>query len=257
MRSPVLLLALAAALLAAGCQPTASTPDKPKDAAGTTQPEANAEPAAPKIEDLSADLKHEGFQYFGLGTGNTLVYQTSLSGIIDEGTQTSTLAELKDGEAVFAIERGGNLTQLGRERIRVNKDGVFLIEAQQFGKLEPALIALPAKVEIGRTWQAEQTVYGPANEPIRLKMEFKIERREKVKVPAGEYEAILVTTKGTTSRDNKSAPVSGKAWYAANVGPVKLEVQAVNQEGKPVTQTIQLARIETPKSNDSAAAPSP
>lgn len=241
-RFSTLITVLTIAGLLIGCNPPATKTNTPPKG-NTENPEAQAVPAADPST-IPDNLKHEAFHYYGLDAAQEMTYDFDYNGSIRQGTQKATFLGMKDGKAEFKIERTDALTIMGTDKIEVAEDGLYLTELKQ-QPLEKAVIALPAKVEIGASWPVDQKLLNTDGNDVLSKAVQKVVGQEKIKTPAGEFDCIVVTMEGTlTIQDEKKkeTPVSGKAWYAAGVGTVKLSIQSTGPDGKPVSYTITLAK---------------
>jgi hypothetical protein len=86
----------------------------------------------------------------------------------------------------------------------------------------PFLLRFPAEVAIGRTWTWEGKEVVDRKSIVVSRVEGKIENRETITVPAGEFDCLKVTVRtisddGTVSRSTQ--------WLASGVGIVKAEVE--------------------------------
>jgi hypothetical protein len=144
--------------------------------------------------------------YFPTKVGAKWVY--SLDG--KEETEAVTAVEKKDETLIVTVHR---VEAFGRQLdllVKVSKDGLFQLTGGPAVKHPPMwILKLPHKT--GATWDTwlgaqgggdnTMTAYGP----------------EKIKVPAGEFEAIRVETKFTVV----DGSIVAKYWYAPGVGLVK------------------------------------
>ena len=174
-----------------------------------------------------------------------MIYEFDLDGNKREGEQKQTYDGLVDGKPRFTIERADALSQLGTEVVEVREDGVYIVSSRS-KQLEKPLLALPAKMEIGKTWDIDQKMEDPNGNSIEMKAASKIEGQEKLKTPAGEYDCILISMTGTLTAEGKTHKVSGKTWFAPGIGTVKLMVTSTPADGKkPSSYTITLSKPPT------------
>ncbi len=242
-RLSTLITVLTISGLLIGCAPQApKAADPVKDPSakpGVTAQEPVADPST-----IPAALKHEAFSYYGLENAGEVTYAFDFNGSIRHGTQKSTFLGMKDGKAQFKIERSDALISMGTDKIEVSEEGIHLIEVKEQA-LAQKVVALPAKIEIGATWPIDQKLMDSNGNDVLTKAVQKVVGQEKIKTEAGEFDCIVVTMEGTlTPQDgkNKATPVSGKAWYAAGVGPVKLAIKSTGPDGKPVSYTITITK---------------
>lgn len=230
------------ALAVLGCQPAA--PANPTatttGSAGTT---GSASEVKPDLSTVAADLKHDGYKYYGLGYQGTLTYEYDRNGIKSEGQQTVEFAGMDGDAAKFKFTRSGALSQIGDETVVSKKDGVYSIEAQGH-KLDPIVLAMPAEVPAGKTWEANQKLTDPTGNPVETATKQTIGKIEKVKTAAGEFDCVMLTMAGTIKTGGKTVPFNAQAWYSADVGTVKLKISGKNSKGEPDVTTITLAKKE-------------
>ncbi|MDI9638939.1 hypothetical protein QPK87_27965 [Kamptonema cortianum] len=235
--------AILVALSISACGKKADADTDPKT--GTSK---STEAPAPKIEDIPEELKHAGYKYYGLGSSTKMTFSMAVEGSVQEGTQTSQFAGMSDGKAVFNIVRDGVLATMGNEKYMVNSDGVFITgrgsDEQPEVFAEPVL-ALPADAKVGATWSTKLTTKDVNGAEVQLNTSEKVVKQEKIKVPAGEFDCIVVSTTGTMTVGGKSGKISGTGWYAAGTGPVKLEIIRPNpdDEKKPIKYTLLLEKV--------------
>lgn len=108
-------------------------------------------------------------------------------------------------------------------------EGVLLTSAESRAFLyssrrtyHPHLLRFPADVSVGRTWEWEGKEVVDRRTIIESRVTGVIEGREKVTVPAGEFDCLKVTVE-TVSDDGTVS--SSTQWLAPRVGIVKAEVE--------------------------------
>lgn len=251
MKSKLLSLSAASlALLVIGCNqaPTtaAKTPEPAKDAGATPK-------AAPTLSSVPEELKTDGFQYYGLGSTKTLTYAMKTEGSSRTGTQSVTMKEMLDGTTpIMTVSRDGALLDMGKEEIAVKKDGIYMVSGS-FGPVSPEMMVLPAKLDLGTTWTVKSTMKSEPSREIEMSSTFTVTAKEKVKVEAGEFEAIKVVAKGTIKQKidegggkirEVTTPLNADAWYSKEIGTVKLSATTTTKDGKPQTSVVELAKTE-------------
>jgi hypothetical protein len=100
----------------------------------------------------------------------------------------------------------------------VKADGVYRAKVKD-DKVDPAVkvLALPAKKDA--SWKVDSKVGAAGPMQGGVKGEFKVaDDKAKVKVPAGEFEAVLVEG---TDLDIGGSKATVKQWYVAGKGMVK------------------------------------
>lgn len=199
------------------------------EAKGSTDPTADAIPQS---------LKHEGFNYYGLA--NTQPEQMVVTGMPGSegnasptgelGEQTAKFEKMDGNNAIFIVTRTDALRTIGSDTVSVQNDGVFVIQNSE-GKFSKPALALPAKLEIGKVWAMKDTFTTNGGLQLDYDVKQKIEKREKVQVKAGSFDAILISSAGTVTdhaptMDGKPGKpnkmnLNSKSWYVAGKGLVK------------------------------------
>lgn len=237
MKTLPLLAVAYAALLVAGCNnpPAASSEAKGSGTSAATP----ATPPTPKVPDA---LKTDGYYYYGLDNTKPLTYSMTLNGAKPaDGVQTVQLTGV-DKEANFTLSRTGSLVNLGDEELVVKPDGVYLVRSM-WGPVEPAMMAFPDKATEGKTWKTSNTMKGSDDRSYKMDLTYTIGKVEKVKVQAGEFDALKVTSAGTLTMDGKSYPLTAEGWYSKQVGTVKLELKSKDEGGKEKATIVELKQV--------------
>lgn len=233
----------------AGCKPEAK-PQTPAETGSTATPEnknAAEEPAAPPAADLALipdSLKTDAFEYYGLGNTEPLSYEVIADGTSPKvGEQTVRFTGMKDGGAQFTIDRTGDLAAaMGTQELELRSKGLFTIETS-LGKIEGDSLEVPSSLAVGTTWKAEQSLLAePGDRRVKSNAIYKVVRNEKVKTKAGEFEAILITGKGTLSLDGRKASLDMKQWLAKGKGAVKTEISTKFDDGTGTKISIELTK---------------
>jgi hypothetical protein len=163
--------------------------------------------------------------------------QVEASGKTSKTTIATYLLKITSGDKVMT-EQVGILPQ-GRYSLGANKESVTLdagvYRFQTAGKdLHPPVCFLKLPLTKGQTWEVQAE-----SEGVTMKGTF-TGGEESVKVPAGAFQTVTVTTKdlqiGTT-------PMAMEAWYAPQVGLVKQRVQV----GSNFQTTLELEKFEPAK----------
>jgi hypothetical protein len=241
---PILL-----ALAAFGCQPAppANSSEAPaKGAVAGTGTKADPKtgeqaPAAekPTVDQIPAELKTEAFYYYGLNNTKPMdmeIIDSQAPGQPKTGTQVAVLKEIKDGKAIFDVERTGNLMDLGSQEVTLEKGGVYVTEvaiAQIDHELE-----LPSDLTPGKTWESVLKVDTPGRS-VNLKNSFKVVGKQQVKTKVADRDAILITSTGTGTMQNQAVRIESKNWYVRDLGGVKSVINIIPTKGKTRTMTIQ------------------
>ncbi len=246
MKRNLLLLALACLGLI-GCQdaktgvttsgPTSSGSTPPT---GTTGATGAAEPATrPSPEAVPQELKHLGYEYYGLGNNKTMDMEVSISepAKVITGAQTTVLKEIKDGKPIYAIERTGGLTGLGEQTVRLEKDGIYL-NSSSVATVGGKDVEMPSNPKMGDTWQNVTKVENGGT-TMNVTSTVKVGGIEKVQTKAGSREGLLISASGSGTMQNEKVKMSSKTWYVKGVGAVKSVLTTTYPGGRVQTLTIQ------------------
>ena len=130
---------------------------------------------------------------------------------------------------------------MSSETYELRPDGVYGVSLAG-NALEPPLKALPAEVTDGLSWPSTGTLNQGAG--IDINTTIRVIGREKVKVPAGEYDALVIAEEGTIKTEGGTLKVTGKAWYVEGIGAVKRLVDQTDPTGKASNITIEALKIQ-------------
>jgi hypothetical protein len=161
--------------------------------------------AAPVPKSIKAKLN----DYYPLAEGATWEY--SMGGT-DVTVRVKDVTD-KDGarSAKLVTEHAGK--EVAHETIRVDKEGVFRTHIND-AEIKPPMPLIKYGLTEDDSWEIKTAV-----QSSEVKGKLTLKGTEKVKVPAGEYEAVLVVgdcvIAGTTT--------GTKWWLADGVGIVKME----------------------------------
>ncbi len=233
---PLLLITV----LAVGCQngstPVAKAPENSSQATPSGKPSPSAaETKAPTLAELPAELKHAAFDYYGLANEKPVNMQAVYSSQpqVITGTQTVRLKEMRDGNAIFMIERTGGLAQLGDQEMSLEKDGLYVTQST-IAKVNHDL-ELPADVTPGKMWDNKTEVEGQ----ISLNSKFKVVGVQKVKTKVGDRDALFVTSTGEGTMRGQKVKVTSENWFVKGVGGVKSVLKIAFPGGKTETVTVE------------------
>jgi hypothetical protein len=157
-------------------------------------------------------------EYFPLGDGFAWRYNSNL------GEVKSSVAVEGDRVTVDSRSRRLDIVQV----YLISPEGVLLTSARSDAFLfssrrtyHPFLLRFPAAVKIGQTWEWEGKEVVDRKTIIKSRVEGIIKGREKVTVPAGDFDCLKVTVKTVSSDGTVSTSTQ---WLASGVGIVKAEV---------------------------------
>jgi hypothetical protein len=142
------------------------------------------------------------------------VYNTGSSETVTEIIGTE---RLDNRDCIKSVTRvGGEIKATVLTFIKA--DGHYTAKVNNF-KLDPPMKSLPLPLKLGDSWSvASKLVDAKLNAEVSIKYEFRIkDSKEKVKVPAGEFEAFLIVCE----TDTGGFLTTSKQWYVPGKGPVK------------------------------------
>ena len=124
------------------------------------------------------------------------------------------------------------------DTLELRKDGVW-ITAVGGSPLSAPFLAMPAQISEGSKWSYEDSVG-----QVKMSVDVVAVRKEKVKVPLGEFEAWRIESKGTVQGAGRNGTVRDVSYYVERIGIVKSEMESsgtrAGPEGKPVKTAIKL-----------------
>jgi hypothetical protein len=159
-------------------------------------------PAAPVPKHLMKDPVY----YYPIRVGATWVYEDPNG---SEETLTISKVELADGARVVTVDRVDPNGLVLWERMAVSAGGLVRVEGLG-GKLDPPLAMLQGPFRAGTKWETKTSGLDGVDT---------IGGIERVKVPAGTYEAVRVDA--DYSIGGGGARTQTTFWYAAGVGLVR------------------------------------
>jgi len=230
---------LSSVVIAAGCSnpPAATTTkpegDKPTATAGGTPEEPKA-PVATAAE-IPASLKGDAYDYYGLANAEPIKMEIrSATPPARSGLQTIKLKEIKDGKAIFTVDRTEGLADLGSMELSLDDKGLFVLSTN-IGKVEENHLELPNGLAVGKTWNVKSKITRDTGQSVENDATFKVQRTEKVTTPVGTYDALLITSTGPATVSGTKMSMSTKGWFVKGRGPVKMEID-IQQPGQPVNK---------------------
>jgi hypothetical protein len=244
MKSRLQFLFPLALLVVIGCAPKepVAAQGSPAKTPEQAAPNSDQVPTDPKPVDratIPAELKHDAYEYFGLGNEATVDMQVVVSSDpgVKTGTVTTTLTEVKDGKAVFTIERTGGLMQLGTQKVALQKDGIYLIESTG-AAIDAPQMELSSNLSPGSTWKSKLTVDQPGSK-MELSSTYTVKGVEKFTTKKGAREGLLVVAKGTGTHNGEPITFDSREWYVKGVGGVKAILAYKRKSGPSQTITIE------------------
>ncbi len=222
-----------------GSPSTTAVGEKP----GTTGSPTVETPPAPAPE-LPTELKNAAYDYYGLATTSSINLEIEIAGRpgLATGTQVTRFKEMKDGKAVYAVERTGDVAaDLGAaEEVSLEKDGVYMLKSD-VAKIGTHDLQLPADLAPGKTW-SEHTEAEKDSQKLNLDNNLKVVGPQKVTTKLGDFDALLVTSSGKGTVGSQKVTINTKMWYAKGRGVVKMEMTTIvpgqKVNGKIVFQQV-------------------
>jgi|GEM_PF-1982858 len=193
-----------------------------------------ATPAVPK------ELMHEGYQYEGLSNNKPIDMELVVSGRSDiiTGSQSVTFDGMKDGKAMYRVERTGGLSMLGSDTMAVEKDGIYNLKSS-VASLSNHAMELPANPKPGMTWKFHVSS-DKKDSQMDMATECKVVGIQSVKTKGGTYDkALLVEQDSTGLLAGKNVRTVSRSWYVKGIGTVKADLTTHNADGSTQTLTIQ------------------
>lgn len=237
------ILAIFVALV--GCQPkNEKAPDAATKQAVESGAQTKVEEQAPPPAPVPDDLKKDAFEYYGLGHAKpirmSLVFSNSQQKL--EGDQVIRQVNGKDGAPRFRVERTGGLASLPGATLVLKPDGLY-VEALDQGEVPKPVLELPNGLTPGKRWTTsnEFTLQG---RKMRDNSTYVVRRVEKIRVPAGEFEALLIEGQGELFEDGQKSTAKMRSWYVKGLGSVKMEIERkVSGQKDPVKVTVEAVSV--------------
>lgn len=215
-----------------------TTPGEAPKTTETTPPKTDPipEPAKPKLADLPADLRHEGFEWYGLGNDKPIKMVLNQAGTKLSGEQSYELEKVENGSATFKQTWTGGLPMDGDVRIKLDAKGIYGLEAQ--GKtLDPPQMELPAKITIGESWKSGGKIEvpnGSVENTVRKIVGYKT-----ITIGKKSVQTLLVTSTSQLKMTGAAQTMETKEYYQKGVGAVKLEVKVTGGDQPPRTFSLE------------------
>jgi hypothetical protein len=165
--------------------------------------------------------------YFPMKPGNYWIYKLSMPGSSQVFQQRVKVDEPENGKPkIIVYDPNGNPEVF--VSYELNPQGLFKVsEMASWGLNEyhPLWPVLKNNMVVGTNWDWE-------SDDHKMKESVKVVGMEKVTVPAGTYNALVVQCSGTSM---DGADYSDKTWYVKNLGYVKDELTI---KGKLLTSEL-------------------
>jgi len=158
--------------------------------------------------------------YYPLQKGNLWHYDVEVDSVPIKMTYVVAKIETIDSERLFRIDTTVDGRVQSTEHLKHSTAGLFRSRFNGI-EAEPPVQMLKSPIQIGDSWKA-RTKIGPQE----IVVEAKIEKTEKITVPAGEFEAI----QAHVATDVDGIQVVSDYWFAVDVGIVKQEMVIGDQK---------------------------
>jgi hypothetical protein len=230
---------IALVLVLAGCAKDSAT-DNGKQTADSGSPPAKE---ASVLDQVPDELEHDGFEYYGLALTNPIEYEVTRNGVPTSAGRTSKFVKVENGKAIFEVTHSGGLSELGTQTYSVEKDGVY-VSGLSDRTIEPAKYKeVPASLAAGTAWTSKVKITSSTGDTMSMSTNNKVVGVEKVKVKAGEFEALHVASTGKLHQGSVSLDLDVQGWFVKGIGYVKLEMKVKNG-GQTTTQVIEAVKVD-------------
>jgi hypothetical protein len=188
---------------------------------------------------IPAELVTGGARYMGYPFSKKVVYK--MTGFPAGQSSEQTVVPTYDAENKAVTLNYQGEPSFTSETYEFRADGMYgtLLGGNE---VDPPMLAMAAEPTIGKSWPLKGTL--KQGDGMKVNTVVRVDRREKVKVPAGEYDALLLTEEGTISVGTMTFKVSGKGWYVEGIGAVKRTISQTDSAGKTSNITIEAATIQ-------------
>ncbi len=204
-----------------------------------SKPDQAAKAAPKTLSDLPDSLKTDAFHYYGLANTTPVKMHIVRKGAATmEGDQTMAFKSLEGDKASFLTTRGGALADLGSEEVSLEPDGVYVVSSS-VGDIGGKSLELPAVLKPGTTWHRASQITRSNGSKVKYDAQFKVVGIQKITTPAGDFDALLITSDGPAEIDGAKMQMSVKSWYVKDLGPVKISTQLTPAKGQPQSMVIE------------------
>lgn len=173
-----------------------------------------------------AAVSRDAGNYFPLKTGNKWVYAVSLP---DNGTYRQTVQVMApDSNGYIKLHISSDNSLLAELYFSESKQGLFKVKEISIGgeiQFDPPLMALNSRLKVGKNWNWE-------SKDGKMKEKVRVVAAEKVVVPAGTFQTLVVQCEGVDDQGNSYLD---KTWYTKKVGYVK---HAYSSNGRTATMEL-------------------
>jgi hypothetical protein len=207
----------------------------------TNEP-APVEPSQPVSDTglgIPAELVTDGLKLMGHPFDKKITYKVTGFPVGSSSEQVVVPSYDADKKQITFNYEGS--PSMSSETYELKADGVYGVSLAG-NALEPPLKALPSNVSEGMSWPSVGTLKQGAG--IDINTTIRVIGREQVKVPAGDYDALVIAEQGTINTEGGTLKVTGRAWYVEGVGAVKRLVDQTDPTGKASNITIEALKVQ-------------
>jgi len=207
------------------------------NASQTEKARASLEKSVPSKErarSFPSELLHEGARYFGAPFEKEIRYRIDGGGEMITDTRTVRVVNVHDRVAkVEGIWKGKMAERVGSEVYEIEKDGIYAISIGGV-PISPRTLYLPAELTKGKTWTAKYSFQSPQMGELDVESKSQVVGKEKIKVPLGTYDAIVISETGTLKGENIRLSVTSRSYFAEGIGIVQfVSTQKGEVAGQP------------------------
>jgi hypothetical protein len=245
------VVAVGVCVLLAGCGQSGSKgsetsataqPERPTTPGIAGKSESEAAPARP-LSEIPASLKHDAYEYFGLGNPQPLTYQitsTAPGAQPVTGTQTVRFTGMENGEARFSITRTDGMASLGDAEMAVTDKGVEMIRSS-VGDMGGRKLELPRGLSVGKSWK-DKSSFDAQGRKMSMEGTYKVAKMETVETPAGKFDALKIEANAKVTLDGQKGTMKMDSWWVKGLGSVKITVENTMAGGTKNAVTIVLTK---------------
>lgn len=227
MTSGKTLFTLAMLAAIAGCQQPTKTAEQPANTetpptASTTGTSAATDTGQPEVKlEVPVSLKGKAFAYYGLGYSKPLSYKITQGGQdLGVGTTSYAIKQVKAGKVWYEATRTGSLASIGNSSLVLSQNGVYT-DGIMGTVINPPQLELPNDLNPGKAWESKAN-FELNGQKIELNMKNQILSPEPIETALGKFEAVRVSSKGTTKMGATVQNTEAMIWLVRDLGIVKL-----------------------------------
>lgn len=189
------------------------------------------------IDSISAELKNDAFDYYGLGRKVPMTMTLTSGGNPQVGAQDVRLTKVTPEEAQFEITSTDGLNLFGRNVVSLRKDGIRIMESEII-KTNGSEYELPAGLAPGKRWSMVQSVED-GSRAMKVTLVQKVVGSQSLTTKVATYpDALYVTGEGNGTFNGKPIKMRTRSWFVKGRGNVKNVIDSI-QNGRTDTTTVE------------------